>query len=497
MRGLFFSYPTATVRGMFAHRVLLWSLAGFLAGVALCSFVIISQPVLWAFALAGSLCLLLNRGMSVLIGAVFLAVFAGAWQTTNAFGQSSVLRDSAESKQTVTLAGVAASDFSLSTSGGHYTFRVLEMGGRAVDDRIEVFGLDWVRPRWGQELTITGKLQLPKNSGDFDYASYLAMNGIHALMYFPTYGVPKTLHVPMSVRIIRPLYVMRDALVTAILNAVPQPESAYLNGILYGTRGTITKDLTDAFSRTGTSHILAISGYNITIVAAALMALLAPLGKRRSYWLVVGGVIAFTLMVGAGSSVVRAAIMGILGLTAVQLGRRQDAGTGILLAAAVMCAVNPFLLRWDVGFQLSFLALIGIVYIEPLLKWMPSVMATTVAANIFVLPLIVFDFGTLAIYTLPANLIVLPLVPFAMALGFATGVAGIILPFLGSLIGQLAWLVAAFQIAVIRFFGALPNAALSVTLTVPALVAIYAGLVAWLVAVYRKNLCLTNEHSSS
>lgn len=470
---------------MFAHRILLWSLAGFLAGVALSSFAVIGPLVSWALALAGALCLL-ARGRYTLIGVVLITMFVGGWRTTRAFDRPSVLRDAAGSAATVTLEGVAASDFSLSTTGGHYTFRVLRLDGNPVDDRVEVFGTDWVRPRWGQELTVTGKLKLPKDSGDFDYASFLAKDDIHALMYFPTYGVPDDMPVPPSVRLIRPLYVVRDALVSSVLRAVPQPESAYLNGILVGTRGTITKDLTDAFSRTGTSHILAISGYNITIVAAALMALLSPLGKRRSYWLVVAGVIAFTLMVGAGASVVRAAIMGILGLTAVQLGRRQDAGAGILLAAAVMCAVNPFLLRWDVGFQLSFLALIGIVYIEPLMKKIPPAMATTIAANIFVLPLIVFDFGTLAVYTLPANLIVLPLVPLAMALGFATGIAGIIAPFFGSLVGQLAWLVAAFQIAVIRFFGLLPYASLSVTLTVPALVAIYAGLVAGLVAVYRE-----------
>ena len=479
---------------MFMHRALLWALGGFLAGVALCSFLVIGPVVLWALALVGSLCLLIRRGRLVIIGIILLAVFLGAWRTTAAFRQTSVLSTMAGTKQTVTLEGVAASDFTLSASGGHYTFRVLRIGATAVDDDVEVFGADWIRPSWGQELTITGKLQAPKNSGDFDYASYLAKGGIHALMYFPTYGVPESLPVPWSVRIIRPLYVMRDALISSVLRAVPQPESAYINGIIFGTRGTITTDLADAFARTGTSHILAISGYNITIVAAALMALMAPLGKRRSYWLVVGGVIAFTLMTGAGASVVRAAIMGILGLTAVQLGRRQDVGTGILLAAALMCAFNPLLLRWDVGFQLSFLALIGIAYIEPLIRsarvpasMMPLVEAasTTIAANIFVMPLIVFDFGTLALYTLPANLIVLPLVPLAMALGFATGIAGIIIPFLGSLVGQVAWLVSAFQIAVIRFFSSLPYAAPSVALSVSVLIAIYAGLVAWLVAVYR------------
>jgi competence protein ComEC len=150
-----------------------------------------------------------------------------------------------------------------------------------------------------------------------------------------------------------------------------------------------------------------------------------------------------------------------------------------------------------VSFQLSFLAFAGIVYVEPLiqptlerwLKWksLAGIFATTLAAQVLVLPILLYTFNQLAIYTLPANVLVLPFVPLAMTLGFATAVAGVVWPFLGALVAQPAWLLAAYQLGVIRFFSGLPYAALEVRISTALLVALYAGLAAWLVAVYRKR----------
>jgi competence protein ComEC len=291
---------------------------------------------------------------------------------------------------------------------------------------------------------------------------------------------------------------LRLAISSSIASSVPQPESGYLAGILVGAKGNVDATVKDQFARTGTSHILAISGYNITIVASVLMMLLAPLGRRRSYWWAVAGIVLFTIMVGAGASVVRAAIMGVMALTAQRLGRANDAGTAMAATAAGMCWFNPFLLRWDIGFQLSFLAFAGIVYVEPLLrssieklipiKSLASIIATTLAAQVLVLPLLLFDFGQLAVYTLPVNVLVLPFVPLAMALGFATAVAGLLWSFAGQFIGQVAWLVAAVQLGIIRTAAALPYATFEVHITPSAMFAVYAALVAWLVSLYRRRI---------
>jgi competence protein ComEC len=293
----------------------------------------------------------------------------------------------------------------------------------------------------------------------------------------------------------------------AIARAVPQPEAGYLAGILVGDKSMLDPALADSFSRTGTSHIMAISGYNITIIAGVLMMMLARLGRTRAYWLTVAGIVLFTIMTGAGASVVRAAIMGILAITALRLGRQSGAGTAILFSAALMASYNPFFVRWDIGFQLSFLALMGIVWVEPLIrppfekvfrsKALATLVATTLSANIMVMPLILYDFGQLAMYALPVNVLVLPFVPLAMALGALTAAAGAVTPFAGALVGQIAWLVTTPQLAVIRWFAALPYASLEVHLSIAALTASYTGIAVWIILSHNKKKEVASERSQA
>ena len=127
-------------------------------------------------------------------------------------------------------------------------------------------------------------------------------------------------------------------------------------GLLYGERSGLPLELADNFSRTGVSHIIAVSGYNISIVALALMSLFINLGlaRPRAFWLVVAGIILFVIFTGAGASVVRAGIMGLIVLLAGQLGRLSRIGNVLIFTAALMLLFNPYVLIWDAGFQLSF-----------------------------------------------------------------------------------------------------------------------------------------------
>lgn len=474
-------------------KIFRFMLGGFLLGIAAASFFILPSGSLWLLLSTGFLCLLIKKNVPSAVGCLLLAAAFGLWRMDMVVARTATLPDLANGSA-VTVEGFVDGDFELTAHGGKYPLRVLP-----ANERIVVYGADWVRPRYGQLLTLTGKLQRPKNTGDFDYVSYLAKDDIHAQMYFPEYGVPDHLSLPLVARLKRPLIELRDAVNDAVSRAVPQPESGYLGGILLGTRGTIGPELKDAFSRTGTSHILAVSGYNITIVAGVLLALLARFGRRRSFWLTIIGIAAFVVMVGASASVVRAGIMGVLALSARHTGRASRAGTAILLSGAIMTWFNPMLLRWDVGFQLSFLAVIGIVYLEPLIRAplkrimyepLAVMVATTLAAQILVLPLILHTFGVLAVYTLPVNLVVLPLVPLAMALAFTTGVSGVVWGFLGSLVGQLAWLVAAIQLAVIRFAADLPYAALEIHMSWPLALAAYLIIATPLVLWYNRRVAL-------
>lgn len=487
---------------MSGNKIFTIGLAGFLLGVSAVSFLVFPAEIYWLLLLSGFLILIIRHPIAVVVGVVLISVGAGMWRTEIRIDRPSALWKIAALEQKVTVRGYVDGDFKRTQHGGRYAFHVLQIGDRAVNERIMVYGPEWIRPRYGQLLSLFGTLRQPTNSEDgFDYVSWLAKNGISAQMSYPEYGVPTDLRISwgqqvtrtigISVRIVR--YAARDA----VLAAVPQPAAGYIIGILVGDEADIDPGLQNMFSRTGTSHILVVSGYNITIVAAACMAVLAPLGRRKAYWFAFAGVCAFTLLVGAAPSVVRAALMGLLALTARQLGRSQQAGTAILLSAALMCAVNPLVLRWDAGFQLSFLAVLGLIYLEPIVRpmwdrifrWqvLAETAATTTGAQLAVLPLLLFQFGMLAPYALPVNMIILPIVPLAMLLGGITVAAGMLWPFLGALIGQLTWLVAALQLAIIRFADTLPHASLAVSLSPSLFCVAYIGLAAFVFSVYRKR----------
>jgi competence protein ComEC len=491
----------ARVPRMSANRILNTVLAGFLAGVVLASFFVFAPHIRWVLLLCGILLLIVRHPIALVMGIVLISSGLGVWRTEERISQPSQLWERAAQHPRVVLEGYVDGDFKRTANGGRYTFRVLRVDATEVNERIMVYGPEWVRPRYGQELILMGSLRQPINSDEFDYVSWLAKNDISVQLSYPEYGVPAELTMPWQQRVARDIGAMARALRyaarDAVITAVPQPAAGYIVGILVGDEADIDPSLQKSFSLTGTSHILAISGYNITIVAGALMAALVPFGRRRAYGFAVAGVSIFTVLVGAAPSVIRAAIMGILALTARQLGRQQSVGTAVLFSAALMCLFNPLVLRWDAGFQLSFMAVLGIVYLEPLVRpagerlvrWKPMADAasTTFAAQVMVFPLILFQFGTLSPYALPVNLLVLPLVPVAMALGGITAALGILWPFLGALVGQLAWLVAAVQIAIIRLASSMPYASSKVAFSATVMMAAYVGLAAWIFSVYRRQ----------
>jgi len=266
-----------------------------------------------------------------------------------------------------------------------------------------------------------------------------------------------------------------------------------------------------------------IYGFNIAILIGILVSLGQPLLKRRGAVIfAVVGVAVYTLLVGADPSVVRAAIMGSLYLLASRwLGRPNFAYASLFLAAIAMTLLNPLTL-WDVGFQLSFAATLGLMlYADPLTRWtqqrlsrrfnrqtVRAVMGLvsesvliTLAAQVLTLPLMMAYFGQLSLISLPANALILPAQPGVMIWGGLAALTGMIVPLIGQVFAWVAWLFLAYTIWLVRLFAAVPGAAVPVTVTPGVIVAIYAciGLVTWLAklepgkragvtAVLRKNL---------
>ncbi|MGB9521571.1 MAG: ComEC/Rec2 family competence protein, partial [Anaerolineales bacterium] len=262
-----------------------------------------------------------------------------------------------------------------------------------------------------------------------------------------------------------------------IKHIFPEPQAALLSGILLGIESGIPKSLQDAFIKSGTAHIIAISGFNITLLAGLFMAIFSRLLGRWHGALVSFSLIAlYTILVGANASVVRAALMGGLTLFAAQIGRRQSGINSLTFLAALMAAYQPSIL-WDISFQLSFAATLGLVlYAIPLTekwilfleKFLPTQRAQligsvssewllfTIAAQLTTLPIILYHFQRLSIISLIANPLILPVQPILMVSSGLALLGGMVFQPLGQWLAYFAYPFVAYTIRMVDLFGNIP-----------------------------------------
>ena len=354
--------------------------------------------------------------------------------------------------------------------------------------------------QYGAWLTATGRLETPRNEGDFDYRAYLARREIYSELPFPALEEAAG---PAPHPLYHALYRLRDRAGAVLQKLLPEPQAALLRGILLGDDSGLPVPLDAAFRLSATSHIIAISGFNIALLAGLLLRLAVPLaGPRWTVWIAVVTIALYTLLVGADPSVVRAAIMGGITLFAGRwLGRTLYAYASLCLAAFAMTLLRPAAL-WDAGFQLSFAATLGILlYVEPLSRRVLAVLGrwtdegrarrlarlladgllVTLAAQLLTLPLLLYHFRQLSLVSPLANLLILPAQPGIMIWGGLATAAGLLWLPLGRLLVLPAWFFLTYTIAVVEWFAALPFAAIRVTLAPAGVAASYAliALLTW------------------
>jgi competence protein ComEC len=306
--------------------------------------------------------------------------------------------------------------------------------------------------KYNDPIQISGNLQIPTSFDGFDYAGYLSRYGIYAVMYRPrieefkehkeynefkeekSHQPSASSLKPQASSLWQTFYQQLLRLKSSFESQMnrtfsTEPSSSFMAGLLLGSRKGIPEKLSEAFRITGLTHIIAISGYNITLIASILMAFFRPLGKRKSIILAAAGITLFTLFAGASAAVVRACIMGLISLFALHSERKGDITITLLISAAIMIGYNPKILFHDVGFQLSFLATMGLIYVSPLIEpyfqWLPERLAIresillTLSAQIMALPIILFNFQALSVVSPLSNLLIAgPVLPLAMLFGF-------------------------------------------------------------------------------
>ncbi len=326
---------------------------------------------------------------------------------------------------------------------------------------------------YGDKVVATGKLARPENfetdSGKtFDYQNYLAKDNIYYQMSRPKVELVSSGH---GFWILGQLYRMKNGFLDNLSRALPEPAAALLGGITIGAKRGLDSEWQDKFRAVGLSHIIVLSGYNITIVAEAIGRALAFAPRAVSLGLGAFGIILFTLMTGASSTAVRAALMALIALLARGSGRLYQNLSALFIAAYLMVLVNPRILFFDISFQLSFLATVGVILGPPLLKsklkFIPErfglreMTATTIAAQVLVLPWIVHKMGQLSLVALPANILVLTFVPLTMFLGFLAGLVGFVNYWLSLPFAYLSYIFLAYDLKVVALFAAVPFASVS------------------------------------
>ncbi len=329
--------------------------------------------------------------------------------------------------------------------------------------------------QYGDTVSVRGKLQYPKNfetdqGKEFDYISYLKKDGIFFTLPYSTIESV----VPSPTRSIRSrLFVLKHKFIKNLSIHIPRPEDMLAGGILFGTRTILSPEWQDAFIRTGTIHIVALSGYNVSIVAEGIMRVFGLfLSVFASSIAGALAIILFVVMTGASSTAIRAGIMGGLALAARLIGRPYDIARALLIAVVVMVFINPKILVFDTSFQLSVIATLGMIYIAPIISrkslWIPfvsfrEIVSATIAAQIAVLPFILWRMGTLSLIALPVNILILPFMPLAMFASAITSIVGLFSHVIAFPFGFVSYSLLHFILSVIKTASTYSFASLTVS----------------------------------
>ena len=310
-----------------------------------------------------------------------------------------------------------------------------------IDGRVEAAMGAYPELRVGDVVRVECDLKSTRDMyvENFRYDRYLAKERVYSMCR--SYSSPKVLERKSSLR--SRLFDARDGFEGVLGRYLGEPHGSLLVGLLWGARSTMPDELIEQFRRTGTMHIVAVSGFNVMVVTSALMGVLTFcfMRRQRAFVVVMIGIITFVVLAGADPAVVRAGLMGGLVLIAHQLGRPSSNATLLLLAASIMTAFNPRVLLFDAGFHLSFAAAIGLLYfgkkLERALRFVPEVfgarrtLSETLAATGATFPIMLLHFKQVSITAPIANLFVVPWIPLAMGLGFGGGVLSAMFEILG------------------------------------------------------------------
>lgn len=371
----------------------------------------------FSIAMMAILCtaFLLKRGVLLLIGLILLGFYIGAWRGQQ-FAQSTYPLTK-HYREIISLRLNANTDavygYNKQLSFDADNIRLPD--GQSIPGKIKVSGFGTNTILAGNEVVATAKLH-PSNGQYVAKMSYAKLELVSA----------ETTVVDS----------VRRKFVAGMETALPEPEASFAMGILVGQRANLPEEIKQAFLMVGLTHIVAVSGYNLTIIINAVQKMLSNQSRRMSVIAIIIGASFFVILAGGSASIVRAYIVSMLSLIALYYGRRIEPLNLLILTACITAYINPRNIWSDLGWYLSFLAFFGVLILAPKLKGLlnPSVANSlvigiaieSICAEIICLPLILHIFGQMSFVGLLANVLVVSIVPLAMLLSFIAGLAGML-----------------------------------------------------------------------
>ncbi|MCK4474148.1 ComEC family competence protein [Candidatus Parcubacteria bacterium] len=463
---------------MSASKIFFYFCLSFISGIFISSFFPPSLYIIWAGLI---FCLILisvfwKYKNLVIFSFYILFLILGVWQhqqyelkITN-----SELRNYNDLEQKITLTGIVSAESDVRDTNVKLTIKP----NKIQNGKILITVNKYPEYNYGDKLKITGFLKTPGIFEDFNYKDYLAKDGIYSVMYQPKIQL---LEIQNGREHFSPIYKeilkFKNKLKQTIEQNLSPPQSSILGSMILGDKRKISEDIKNKLNITGLRHITCVSGMHIIILSGILMWLGIFLGlwRGQAFYFAAFLLFLFIIMVGAPASAVRAGIMGGLLLLGQKIGRLRASSRAITFAGALMLFQNPLLLKSDVGFQLSFLASFGIIYLMPIFQYyyqkipnfnfvsiqrlfspIKDILSMTLAAQIFTLPILIYNFGYFSQISLLTNVLIVPLLPFIMVFGFAFGLAGIISSPLAWILSLPCWFLLTYIVGVINFFSKIP-----------------------------------------
>ena len=453
-----------------SSKALFYFCLSFIIGILLESVVKIPQMFVCGFLLLGIIficlsCFLKKINFAIGFCILFLAIGVLRMQISE-FNISNDQLSKLNGTKDIALTGTISSEPDVRD-----TFQKLKIkvGGSIVLVTTDIYP----EYKYLDTIKITGNLETPTEDEEFSYKKYLMKDGIYSVMFYPKVELISEMHShSVFTFIYEKILFLKQKIRDSIQYNFSPPESSIMEGTILGDNGAMSQDLKDKLSITGLRHIIAVSGTHVIILSSIIMSLLLALGLKRTdaFYFAITFICFYIILTGLPASGIRAGVMGGLYLLAQKLGRQSLGIRVVVMACAVILIFNPLLLFYDVGFQLSFLAVIGLIYLEPiftkmikvLIKDLPAqagkaeniikIVSATFAAQVLTIPIILYSFGNVSFISPITNLLVLPVVYWLMIFGFLSSFAGIFLPIVGWILSIPCYFLLRYFLWVIDFF---------------------------------------------